>query len=201
MLNDMGTIKWVKGSSHDISDWYFDPKTGRTLDKKGGKIVFPLSTVVQQGLREDMKRFASLKKKWKKSGGKLTSSEKLFLDAAQCMVLSRSMAEAAKLGSAKVAKLKKKADAEVEAIWGQIDFHSYSALTYWEVESLFASRGVSRSAFVDDFQTKTASVSDKFRQLSEDFQMLKQQIDSGVSELEARDQSFAKEFTGWTNSI
>lgn len=34
MLNDMGTIKWVKGSSHDISDWYFDPKTGRTLDKK-----------------------------------------------------------------------------------------------------------------------------------------------------------------------
>ncbi|HEL1321887.1 TPA: hypothetical protein TVS12_001869, partial [Streptococcus equi subsp. zooepidemicus] len=37
--DDYGTIHWVEGKSHSISDWYFDSRTGAVLSKKNGDMV------------------------------------------------------------------------------------------------------------------------------------------------------------------
>ncbi|WP_228065069.1 hypothetical protein [Streptococcus cuniculi] len=60
----LGTIYWTAGTSHDITDWVFDEKTGRVVDAKTGKTIMSgPATVFAQSARQ-MEQFNSLKSKW-----------------------------------------------------------------------------------------------------------------------------------------
>ena len=79
---------------------------------------------------------------WNQNGqpGGISSSEEIYLDAAQGSILSSSMAAAARTGADEVSALAKIASQELQEIWSKIDFTSYTALAPYEVESLLLAK-------------------------------------------------------------
>ncbi|MFS8951447.1 hypothetical protein QM965_01805 [Streptococcus oralis subsp. tigurinus] len=132
------TIYWLDGSSHKIEDWEFDPVTGQVVDDKGGKpLISGVYRAYANSLR-GMAHYKDLKSKW--SSGGISSSEEIYLDAAQGSILSSSMATAARTGADEVSALAKKANQELEEIWSKIDFTSYTALAPYEVEAFLLAK-------------------------------------------------------------
>ena len=198
--NGLSHIVWFDGSSHKIEDWYFDPKTGIVLDKKGGKPIRSAAGDLVVKNYVDMQGYHGLKAKWKKSGGKLSSSEKIFLDAIQAQMLGANMAASARSGAEEASLLQTKAVQEVQDVWNKIDFSSYTELTPWEVEAAFASHGVTRD-FVSEFQTESQEMVEKMMASAERFETLKTQLDQAIASLQEADSQLAGEFKAWEQGM
>ena len=189
------TIHWLDGSSHKIGDWEFDPVTGQVVDGKGGKpLISGVYRAYANSLR-GMAHYKDLKSKW--SSGGISSSEEIYLDAAQGSILSSSMAAAARTGADEVSALAKKANQELQEIWSKIDFTSYTALAPYEVEALFASQGITQTQFIDTFQTETNQTVTKMNASAQAFEQLEKQLQEVIEKTVATDTQFAKEFRQW----
>lgn len=189
------TIHWLDGSSHKIEDWEFDPVTGQVVDGKGGKpLISGVYKAYANSLR-GMAHYKDLKSKW--SSGGISSSEEIYLDAAQGSILSSSMATAARTGADEVSALAKKANQELQEIWSKIDFTSYSALAPYEVEALFASQGITQAQFIDTFQTETTQTVTKMNASAQTFENLDKQLQEVIEKTVATDKQLAKEFRQW----
>lgn len=194
---NLGTIFWADGTSHDITDWEFDKKTGQVVDAKTGKpIMSGAVTAFAQSARQ-MAGFKSLKSKWQKTGGGLSAEETIFLDAGQSAIVGSAMTGAAKAGLDELTSLKDKAVQEVEALWADIDFSIYSHLSPWEVEEIFASHGVTYEKMVGDFQTYAEEKVKQMEDLSTHFDNLKTKLDQAVEEQVTLDSYLAGEFETW----
>ena len=188
-------IHWLDGSSHKIGDWEFDPVTGQLVDGKGGKpLISGVYRAYANSLR-GMAHYKDLKSKW--SSGGISSSEEIYLDAAQGSILSSSMAAAARTGADEVSALAKKANQELQEIWSKIDFTSYSALAPYEVEALFASQGITQAQFIDTFQTETNQTATKMNASAQAFENMDKQLQEVIEKTVATDTQFAKEFRQW----
>ncbi len=192
-------IYWLDGSSHKIEDWEFDPVTGQVVDGKGGK---PLISGVYRAYANSLRGMASykdLKSKWSKNG--ISSSEEIYLDAAQGSILSSSMATAAKTGADEVSALAKKANQELQEIWSKIDFTSYTALAPYEVDAIFASQGITQAQFIDTFQTETTQTVTKMNASAQTFEKLDKQLQEVIEKTVATDKQLAKEFRQWKEKM
>ena len=189
------TIYWLDGTSHNIDDWEFDPVTGQVVDGKGGKpLISGVYRAYANSLR-GMAHYKDLKSKW--SSGGISSSEEIYLDAAQGSILSSSMAAAARTGADEVSALAKVANQELQEIWTKIDFSSYTALAPYEVEALFASQGITQAQFIDTFQTETNQTATKMNASAQAFEQLDKQLQEVIEKTVATDTQFAKEFRQW----
>ena len=189
------TIHWLDGTSHKIGDWEFDPVTGQVVDGKGEKpLISGVYRAYANSLR-GMAHYKDLKSKW--SSGGISSSEEIYLDAAQGSILSSSMAAAARTGADEVSALAKKANQELQEIWSKIDFRSYTALAPYEVEALFASQGITQVQFIDTFQTETNQTATKMNASAQAFEQLDKQLQEVIEKTVATDTQFAKEFRQW----
>ena len=193
------TIYWLDGTSHNIGDWEFDPVTGQVVDDKGGKpLISGVYRAYANSLR-GMAHYKDLKSKW--SSGGISSSEEIYLDAAQGSILSSSMATAARTGADEVSALAKKANQELEEIWSKIDFTSYTALAPYEVEALFASQGITQAQFIDTFQTETTQTVTKMNASAQAFEQLDKQLQKVIEKTVATDTQLAKEFRQWKEKM
>ena len=189
------TIYWLDGTSHNIGDWEFDPVTGQLVDGKGGKpLISGVYKAYANSLR-GMAHYKDLKSKW--SSGGISSSEEIYLDAAQGSILSSSMATAARTGADEVSALAKKANQELQEIWSKIDFTSYTALAPYEVEALFASQGITQAQFIDTFQAETTQTVTKMNASAQAFENLDKQLQEVIEKTVATDKQLAKEFRQW----
>ena len=189
------TIYWLDGTSHNIDDWEFDPVTGQVVNGKGGKpLISGVYRAYANSLR-GMAHYKDLKSKW--SSGGISSSEEIYLDAAQGSILSSSMAAAARTGADEVSALAKKANQELQEIWSKIDFSSYTALAPYEVEALFASQGITQAQFIDTFQTETNQTATKMNASAQAFEQLDKQLQEVIGKTVATDKQLAKEFRQW----
>ena len=189
------TIYWLDGTSHNIDDWEFDPVTGQVVDGKGGKpLISGVYRAYANSLR-GMAHYKDLKSKW--STGGISSSEEIYLDAAQGSILSSSMAAAARTGADEVSALAKIASQELQEIWSKIDFTSYTALAPYEVESLFASQSITQAQFIDTFQAETDQIVAKMNASAQEFENLDKQLQEVIEKTVATDTQFAKEFRQW----
>ena len=193
------TIHWLDGTSHNIGDWEFDPVTGQVVDGKGGKpLISGVYRAYANSLR-GMAHYKDLKSKW--SSGGISSSEEIYLDAAQGSILSSSMATAARTGADEVSALAKKANQELQEIWSKIDFTSYSALAPYEVEALFASQGITQAQFIDTFQAETDQTVTKMNASAQAFENLDKQLQEVIEKTVATDKQLAKEFRQWKEKM
>ena len=193
------TIYWLDGSSHKIEDWEFDPVTGQVVDGKGGKpLISGVYRAYANSLR-GMAHYKDLKSKWSKNG--ISSSEEIYLDAAQGSILSSSMATAARTGADEVSALAKKANQELQEIWSKIDFTSYTALAPYEVEAIFASQGITQAQFIDTFQAETTQTVTKMNASAQAFEQLDKQLQDVIEKTVATDTQFAKEFRQWKEKM
>ena len=189
------TIHWLDGTSHKIGDWEFDPVTGQVVEGKGGK---PLISGVYRAYANSLRGMSHYKDlKSKLSSGGISSSEEIYLDAAQGSILSSSMATAARTGADEVSALAKKANKELQEIWSKIDFTSYTALAPYEVDAIFASQGITQAQFIDTFQTETTQTTTKMNASAQAFEQLDKQLQEVIEKTVATDTQFAKEFRQW----
>ena len=190
------TIYWLDGASHKIEDWEFD---GQLVDGKGGKpLISGVYRAYANSLR-GMAHYKDLKSKWSKNG--ISSSEEIYLDAAQGSILSSSMATAARTGADEVSALAKKANQELQEIWSKIDFTSYTALAPYEVEALFASQGITQAQFIDTFQAETDQTVTKMNASAQAFENLDKQLQEVIEKTVATDKQLAKEFRQWKEKM
>lgn len=193
------TIYWLDGSSHKIEDWEFDPVTGQLVDGKGGKpLISGVYRAYANSLR-GMAHYKDLKSKWSKNG--ISSSEEIYLDAAQGSILSSSMATAARTGADEVSALAKKVNQELQEIWSKIDFTSYTALAPYEVEAIFASQGITQAQFIDTFHTETNQTATKMNASAQAFENLDKQLQEVIEKTVATDKQLAKEFRQWKEKM
>ena len=189
------TIYWVDGTSHRIDEWIFDPVTGQVIDSKGGKpLVSGLYKAYADSLSR-MQRYKELKTRW--ASNRISSSEEIYLDAAQGQILSSSMAAAARTGADEVATLAKVAKEEIEALWSKIDFGSYTALSADEVEAIFASQGVTRAQYVDAFEAEINHTDAQMSDSAAAFERLDSQLQAAIDQVLTTDAQLAKEFQQW----
>ena len=193
------TIYWLDGTSHNIGDWEFDPVTGQLVDGKGGKpLISGVYRAYANSLR-GMAHYKDLKSKW--SSGGISSSEEIYLDAAQGSILSSSMTAAARTGADEVSALAKKANQELQEIWSKIDFTSYTALAPYEVEAIFASQGITQAQFIDTFHTETNQTATKMNASAQAFENLDKQLQEVIEKTVATDKQLAKEFRQWKEKM
>ena len=193
------TIHWLDGSSHKIGDWEFDPATGQLVDGKGGKpLISGVYRAYANSLR-GMAHYKDLKSKW--SSGGISSSEEIYLDAAQGSILSSSMATAARTGADEVSALAKKANQELQEIWSKIDFTSYTALAPYEVDAIFASQGITQAQFIDTFQAETNPTATKMNASAQAFENMDKQLQEVIEKTVATDKQLAKEFRQWKEKM
>ena len=195
--SDLTRIYWVdyKGDSHNIYDWVFDPVTGQVIDGKGGK---PLTSGVFRAYANSlrgMSHYRELKGKW--ASNRISSSEEIYLDAAQGQILSLSMAAATRTGADEVATLAKVTKEEIEALWSKIDFGSYTALSADEVEAIFASQGVTRAQYVDAFEAEINHTDAQMSDSAAAFERLDSQLQAAIDQVLTTDAQLAKEFQQW----
>ena len=193
------TIYWLDGTSHKIGDWEFDPVTGQLVDGKGGKpLISGVYRAYANSLR-GMAHYKDLKSKW--SSGGISSSEEIYLDAAQGSILSSSMATAARTGADEVSALAKKANQELQEIWSKIDFTSYTALAPYEVDAIFASQGITQAQFIDTFQAETNPTATKMNASAQAFENMDKQLQEVIEKTVATDKQLAKEFRQWKEKM
>ena len=193
------TIYWLDGTSHNIGDWEFDPVTGQVIDGKGGKpLISGVYRAYANSLR-GMTHYKDLKSKW--SSGGISSSEEIYLDAAQGSILSSSIATAARTGADEVSTLAKKANQELQEIWSKIDFTSYTALSPYEVDAIFASQGITQAQFIDTFQTETNQTATKMNASAQAFENMDKQLQEVIEKTVATDKQLAKEFRQWKEKM
>ena len=193
------TIYWLDGTSHNIGDWEFDPVTGQLVDGKGGKpLISGVYRAYANSLR-GMAHYKDLKSKW--SSGGISSSEEIYLDAAQGSILSSSMATAARTGADEVSALAKKANQELQEIWSKIDFTSYTALAPYEVDAIFASQGITQAQFIDTFQAETNQTATKMNVSAQAFENMDKQLQEVIEKTVATDKQLAKEFRQWKEKM
>lgn len=189
------TIYWIDGTSHRIDEWIFDPVTGQVIDSKGGK---PLVSGLYKAYADSLsriQRYKELKTRW--ASNRISSSEEIYLDAAQGQILSSSMAAAARTGADEVATLAKVAKEEIEALWSKIDFGSYTALSADEVEAIFASQGVTRAQYVDAFEAEINHTDAQMSDSAAAFERLDSQLQAAIDQVLTTDAQLAKEFQQW----
>ena len=152
-----------------------------------------MPTVSEEWLIKD------LKSKW--SSGGISSSEKIYLDAAQGSILSSSMATAARTGADEVSALAQKANQELQEIWSKIDFTSYTALAPYEVDAIFASQGTTQAQFIDTFQAETNQTATKMNASAQAFENLDKQLQEVIEKTVATDKQLGKEFRQWKEKM
>lgn len=193
---DFGTIVWVEGSSHNIFDWEFD---------ENGYLIVQ-GDLAEQGLvrRKQIEKQAAmllrglstLAAKLKASGGGLSSSEKIFLDSSEALIILSNAATLMQTGLDGATKIYQEAIAEAESLWQDTLQRAQgigTELTYSEVLEALENGGASEDVIVGEpteyYTTKMA----KAKEMYTSFDNLIEEIKSSIAKLVATDQELASQ--------
>lgn len=193
---DFGTIVWVEGSSHNIFDWEFD---------ENGYLIVQ-GDLAEQGLvrRKQIEKQAAmllrglstLAAKLKASGGGLSSSEKIFLDSSEALIILSNAATLMQTGLDGATKIYQEAIAEAESLWQDTLQRAQgigTELTYSEVLEALEIGGASEDVIVGEpmeyYTTKMA----KAKEMYTSFDNLIEEIKGSIAKLVATDQELASQ--------
>ena len=76
-------------------------------------------------------------------------------------------------------------------------FYKLHSLGPYEVETLFASQGITQTQFIDTFQAETDKIVTKMNASAQAFEQLDKQLQEVIEKTVATDTQFAKEFRQW----
>ncbi|MBK0084405.1 hypothetical protein IAE51_10915 [Lactococcus sp. S64] len=203
--DDLGTIVWIDGSSHDLSSWNFDSK-GNLIDEKGHVYKLPKNADVEKSIEGmgkqfevQMSRLSDLRTRLTASGGGLSSSEKIYLDDAQALAIVSTASSEFELAMSNVMKNYQDGINESEKLW-QDTFNKAvdmgNLLETWEIYEALEMVGFTQDNIVGFPTGQYQSKIDKVRTMSDKFKNLEGEIKSKISELVARDSELAQQLKG-----
>ncbi|NQK17130.1 DUF2974 domain-containing protein [Streptococcus suis] len=178
---------------HGLGAWKFN-KYGQLIDANG-QVVSTFTGAPLEDTRLAMKRWK--KQKTALSKGGLSRSEEIFLDSEQARTISAGIASVADAGQMSIFAHCDDYVHQAEELWNSIDFHSYSALSYWEVCALFSEYGVSQETIVGEIEETMDIYRQRAEIATEKFTVLDTQIIQAINTMLETDKRLAGDFEKW----
>lgn len=169
--------------NHDVGNWQNE---GLNLEGRLGWHMF---------------NYSSLKSSYQASGGGIDGAEELFLDAAQGVLIGDYMAKAARRAADNVSTERYRLHRNIDMLFNNIDYSSYTALSPDEVRAEFAKHGITQETYVDSFKSDTTKVVGKMHKQAEQFEQMNKEIRQVVDTIVANDSRLGGEFNQWQSDL
>ncbi|MFC3933006.1 triacylglycerol lipase, partial [Streptococcus dentapri] len=143
--------------------------------------------------------FQGMKSKLKEGG--YSSNETIFLDYLSASAVAQGLGIAAQIGHESIKSKADAAVAEAEETWKEIKKRPMMVekLTDEEIMAVYAEEGVTYDTIVDSVKTHFNEKVTASQTLMATFTALGSQIETGIQELIAQDETLAGDITGWIN--
>ena len=194
-----GIVKHLKtkdlkntGLQHMMHGYIYD-KNGNLVLEKGTEAI-----TRKEIIEERMKVYYRLKDKLQKTGGGLSSSEQIYLDALQARLASDELIRVVDEGLEQAQKSKVQLDTDLEALEKVLQTVPKGfILSLDEVEEAYAQAGATRQTVVTEVRKKFDNRLAAYQSLSNEFHTLNEQVNAGSELLKAKDQEIAGEMNQW----
>ena len=194
-----GIVKHLKtkdlkntGLQHMMHGYIYD-KNGNLILERGTE-----SITRKEIIEERMKVYYRLKDKLQKTGGGLSSSERIYLDALQARLASDELIRVVDEGLEQAQKSKTQLDTDLEALEKLLQTVPKGfILNLAEVEEAYAQAGATRQTVVTEVREKFDNRLATYQSLSNEFHALNEQVNAGIELLKAKDQKIAGEMNQW----
>ena len=194
-----GIVKHLKtnnlkntGLQHMMHGYIYD-KNGNLVLEKGTEAI-----TRKEIIEERMKIYYRLKDKLEKTGGGLSSSEQIYLDALQARLASDELIRVVDEGLDQAQKLKTHLVSDLENV--EKVLHTVPSgfiLSPAEVEEAYAKAGATRQTLVTEVKEKFDRRLSRYQSLTQEFHTFKEQVNSGIELLKEKDQEIAGEMNQW----
>lgn len=194
-----GIVKQLKtknliniGLQHMMHGYIYD-QNGNLVLEKGTEAI-----TRKEIIEERMKVYYRLKDKLEKTGGGLSSNEKIYLDALQTRLATDELIRVVDEGLDQAQKLKTHLASDLENV--EKALHTVPSgliLSPTEIEEAYATAGATRQTLVTEVKEKFDRRLSTYQSLSQEFHTFKEQVNSGIELLKAKDQEIAGEMNQW----
>ena len=194
-----GIVKQLKtknliniGLQHMMHGYIYD-QNGNLVLEKGTEAI-----TRKEIIEERMKVYYRLKDKLEKTGGGLSSNEKIYLDALQTRLATDELIRIVDEGLDQAQKLKTHLTSDLENV--EKALHTVPSgliLSPTEIEEAYATAGATRQTLVTEVKEKFDRRLSTYQSLSQEFHTFKEQVNSGIELLKAKDQEIAGEMNQW----
>ena len=194
-----GIVKHLKtknlkntGLQHMMHGYIYD-QNGNLVLEKGTEAI-----TRKEIIEERMKVYYRLKDKLEKTGGGLSSNEKIYLDALQTRLAADELIRVVDEGLDQAQKLKTHLASDLENV--EKALHTVPSgliLSPIEIEEAYATAGATRQTLVTEVKEKFDRRLSTYQSLSQEFHTFKEQVNSGIELLKAKDQEIAGEMNQW----
>lgn len=194
-----GIVKHLKtknlkntGLQHMMHGYIYD-QNGNLVLEKGTEAI-----TRKEIIEERMKVYYRLKDKLQKTGGGLSSSERIYLDALQARLASDELIRVVDEGLEQAQKSKAQLDTDLETLEKVIQTVPKGfILNLSEVEEAYAQAGATRQTVVTEIRERFDNRLATYQSLSNEFHALSEQVNAGIELLKAKDQEIAGEMNQW----
>lgn len=194
-----GIVKHLKtknlkniGLQHMMHGYIYD-KDGNLVLEKGTEAI-----TRKEIIEERMKVYYRLKDKLQKTGGGLSSSERIYLDALQARLASDELIRVVDEGLEQAQKSKAQLDTDLETLEKVLQTVPKGfILNLAEVEEAYAQAGATRQTVVTEIRERFDNRLATYQSLSNEFHALSEQVNAGIELLKAKDQEIAGEMNQW----
>ncbi len=194
-----GIVKHLKtkdlkntGLQHMMHGYIYD-KNGNLILERGTEAI-----TRKEIIEERMKVYYRLKDKLQKTGGGLSSSERIYLDALQARLASDELIRVVDEGLEQAQKSKTQLDTDLEALEKVLQTVPKGfILNLAEVEEAYAQAGATRQTVVTEVREKFDNRLATYQSLSNEFHALNEQVNAGIELLKTKDQEIAGEMNQW----
>lgn len=172
---------------------YIYDQNGNLVLEKGTEAI-----TRKEIIEERMKVYYRLKDKLEKTGGGLSSNEKIYLDALQTRLAADELIRVVDEGLDQAQKLKTHLASDLENV--EKALHTVPSgliLSPTEIEETYATAGATRQTLVTEVKEKFDRRLSTYQSLSQEFHTFKEQVNSGIELLKAKDQEIAGEMNQW----
>lgn len=180
------------GLQHMMHGYIYD-QNGNLVLEKGTEAI-----TRKEIIEERMKVYYRLKDKLEKTGGGLSSNEKIYLDALQTRLAADELIRVVDEGLDQAQKLKTHLASDLENV--EKALHTVPSgliLSPTEIEEAYATAGATRQTLVTEVKDKFDRRLSTYQSLSQEFHTFKEQVNSGIELLKAKDQEIAGEMNQW----
>ena len=194
-----GIVKHLKtknlkdiGRQHMMHGYIYD-KNGNLVLEKGTEAI-----TRKEIIEERMKVYYRLKDKLQKTGGGLSSSEQIYLDALQARLASDELIRVVDEGLEQAQKSKARLDTDLEALEKVLQTVPKGfILNLAEIEEAYAQAGATRQTVITEVRERFDNRLAAYQSLSNEFHALNEQVNAGIELLKAKDQEIAGEMNQW----
>ena len=187
----------LKFESHNLSTWEFDEKGNLiikdTYANKEARLV-----QAEKIMYSRMVELATLAKKLKASGGRLSTNEEIFLNDTEALIAIESASQSMKIGLEYVMKIYRDAIITAEEVWEEGIQRAKSIgteLSYYEIIDALAAGGATKYTIVNkptaEYEAKIA----KAKQIGASFDQLAKEIKTSIEKVRDTDEDLARQIS------